>query len=491
MGVTTRIRGRFVIGFEGDDHVVYEHGEVVYEGDRIVFAGHGYDGPVDAEWDAGDAIVSPGFIDLDALGDIDHGIWDTWLTPDQALGIRWSEDYFRNRRHAVFSDEDEAFKRRYALVQLLLNGITTAMPIAAETYQAWAETPHEMRSMAESAIELGMRVYLGPSYRSGVNVTLSDGTQDVLFDEAEGDRGFEEAVAFVREMDALGHDLVRGALLPARIETLTLDLVKRSKAASDELDCPVRLHAAQGALEVELLQRWHGKRPVPLLDELGFFGPRSMIVHAKFLGDPAEPGSREAELGILRDSGTSIVYCPLTNMKYGTPLESFDRYRAEGVNIALGTDTFPPDMIRAMDYANHLGKITDGDRSAASVADLFRAMTLGGARALGRDDLGRLAPGAKADITIVSLGDLAAGTIDDPLRTMCMNLTGTAVDSVVIDGRTVMKHREIPGVDVAAMRERAQAYFDRYRDAYSEWDWRRRPAGELFPPSLRTVPRPR
>ena len=488
---TTRIRGRFVIGFEDNDHVVYEHGEVVYRDDRVIFVGHGYDGPVDEEWDTGDAIVSPGFIDLDALGDIDHAIWDTWLTADQARGIRWSEDYFRHRRAAVFSEDDIDFRRRYALVQLLLNGITTAMPIAAETYQAWAETAREMRAMAERAIELGLRMYLGPSYRSGVNVTMTDGRPDVLFDEAEGERGCEEAVAFVREADALGSHLIHGALLPARIETLTLDLVRRSREASDELGCPVRLHAAQGAQEVAFLQQWYGKRPVPLLDELGFFGPRSMIVHAQHIGDPAEPGSRETELGILADSGTSIVYCPLTNMKYASPLDSFDRYRAAGVNIALGTDTFPPDMIRAMDYANHLGKITAGDRAAASVADLFRAMTLGGAEALGRDDLGRLAPGAKADITIVSLDDLAAGTIDDPLRTMCMNLSGTAVDSVVIDGRTVMRHREIPGVDRDGMRRRAQDFFERYRDAYRGWDYQRRSAEALFPPSFRTVPPPR
>jgi len=68
-----------------------------------------------------------------------------------------------------------------------------------------------------------------------------------------------------------------------------------------------------------------------------------------------------------------------------------------------------------------------------------------------------------------------------------MNLTGTAVDSVVIDGRTVMKHREIPGVDVAAMRPRALEWFDRYTHAYTAWDYRRRSPAELFPRSFRTV----
>ncbi len=84
----TKLTARFVIGYADGDHVIYPHGEVVYDGDTISFVGHGYPGPVEATHDYGDAIISPGFIDLDALGDIDHAILDTWLTPEQAAGQR-------------------------------------------------------------------------------------------------------------------------------------------------------------------------------------------------------------------------------------------------------------------------------------------------------------------------------------------------------------------------------------------------------------------
>ena len=163
----TRLSARFVVGYEGDDHVVYPDGEVVYEDERIVFAGHGYGGPVDVDADAGDALVGPGFIDLDALADIDHGVFDTFQPPALAGGLSWSEDYFRTRRREVFSPAETRELRRYALVQLLLNGITTAMPIAAETYREWAETEDELAAVAEIAGALGLRMYLGPSYRSG------------------------------------------------------------------------------------------------------------------------------------------------------------------------------------------------------------------------------------------------------------------------------------------------------------------------------------
>jgi cytosine/adenosine deaminase-related metal-dependent hydrolase len=481
--MTTKLTARFVIGYDRGDHAIYPDGEVVYEGDTIRFVGHNYPGPVDTVLDFGDAVISPGFIDLDALADIDHAILDTWLDPDRLLGQRWSEAYFHGERRETFSFEDELFKRRYALVQLILNGITTAMPIAAEFYRAWCETYDEFAATADIAGELGLRMYLGPSYRGGVNVTRADGTPAVLWDEPLGEAGLDDAARFIRDFDGTYGGLIRGALLPARIETNTLAVLRRTKALSDEFACPVRLHAAQGAQEVRFLREWYDKRPLELLRELDFLGPRVLIPHATALGDGGD-----ADLPLLADSGTSVVHCPLISIRHGGALRSFDRYRRLGINLALGTDTFPPDMIRVMDYGSNIGKLVDGDQASSTAANFFRAATLGGARALGRDDLGRLAPGAKADITVVDLSVLHSGPIDDPIRTMLYNTGGASVRTVIINGRTVMHDRRIPGVDEAAMRERAQHFFDDYKRAYTARDFRQRHPDDLFPPSFPVVP---
>ena len=485
----TKRTARFVIGYAGDDHTVYRDGEVVYEDDAVIYVGHRFPGDVDVAYDHGDAIISPGFIDLDALFDIDHAIFDTWLDADRLAGQRWSEDYFRQPRE-TFAFEDEVFKRRYAMVQLILNGITTAMPIAAEMSRAWAETYDEFAAVVDLAGELGLRLYLGPSYRAGVNVTRADGTPDVLWNERLGEAGLDDAVRFVRDFDGAHNGLVRGALLPARIETNTLDILRRTKAASDELGCPLRLHAAQGVQEVRFLRAWYGKRPLELLDELDFLGPRTLIPHVTTLDLPEAGGDSTGDLARLRDRGTSVIHCPMISIRHGGLLDSFDRYRAFGINLALGTDTFPPDMIRVMDYGSLAGKIVARDQTAASAADLYRAATLGGARALGRDDLGRLAEGAKADITVVSLADLRTGPYDDPIRTMLYNTNGASVSTVVVNGRTIMEDGHIPGVDVDELRGRAQRYFDAYRASYTERDFRRRAPDELFPPAFPIVQRP-
>jgi cytosine/adenosine deaminase-related metal-dependent hydrolase len=256
--------------------------------------------------------------------------------------------------------------------------------------------------------------------------------------------------------------------------------------AANELGCLVRLHSLQGLAELRHLADQHGTTPLRLLDETGLLGPNLLIPHAIFIGGRhAAAGPDRGELQLLADSGASVVHCPLTSIRYGSALNSFDTYREAGINLALGTDSYPPDMIRNMDYGNNIAKLVDGRLDAGSAADYYRAATLGGARALGREDLGRLAPGALADIVVTDLDGPRTGPVDDPIRTLLMNCSGADISTVVINGRTVMREREIPGVDTAAMRERAQRYFGTMKAAYSERDQLRRPTPELFPPSFR------
>ena len=142
-----------------------------------------------------------------------------------------------------------------------------------------------------------------------------------------------------------------------------------------------------------------------------------------------------------------------------------------------------------MEVGNNLAKYIDNRKDAGSAADYFRAATLGGAQALGRTDLGRLAPGAKADLMIVDLSHLRTGPIDDPIRTMLMNSSGANVRTVIINGRTVMQDGQIPGIDFATMKAQGQAYFAKLKGAYPARDYKGRSVAELFPPAFRVVER--
>lgn len=465
------------------------NGDVVYEDSRIVYVGQGYDGPVDDSFDLGRSLITPGLIDLDALADIDHLLIDSWASPDRADGMQWSEEYFRSRRTDVFSAEERQTIRKYALVQLALHGVTTYMPIASEIHSAWAESFEELAGMAETSRQIGLRGYLGPAFRSGVNVVRADGHRDVAFDEEQGRAGLAEAVRFLDYAKELADPLINGVLLPCRIETLTAELLRATAVVARDRQAIVRLHCLQGELERELLQRWHGLTPLGLLRQTGLLQEHLLIPHGIFVDrNPALSGTDTGDLQTLAEANISIVHCPLTSFRYGMALDSFGAFRAAGINLCLGTDSFPPDLIRGIDTGVHLAKLLDRRHDSAPAEHYFEAATLGGARALDRPDLGRLEEGAQADLVAFALDDIRDGVLDDPIRTLLLNGTARQATHSVVAGRIVMQDGVISGVDLHGLKAEAQRLFEQMREAYSEREILHRTTAELFPPTFPHAP---
>jgi 5-methylthioadenosine/S-adenosylhomocysteine deaminase len=141
-------------------------------------------------------------------------------------------------------------------------------------------------------------------------------------------------------------------------------------------------------------------------------------------------------------------------------------------------------MILQMRNASYVGKVASRNLKAATAAEVFEAATISGARSVGRDDLGRLAPGAKADIVIIDLtaGDtLRYGPIRDPIKSLVDCGIGDDVDTVIVDGVVRMEGGRIPGVDFAALRRQAQAAGERIWDSWANWDSLGRSADEMSP----------
>jgi 5-methylthioadenosine/S-adenosylhomocysteine deaminase len=106
-------------------------------------------------------------------------------------------------------------------------------------------------------------------------------------------------------------------------------------------------------------------------------------------------------------------------------------------------------------------KLMDRQTESTSAADAFNAATLGGAKALGRDDLGRIAPGAKADLVIWDTKTLSMAPVRDPIKNIVYNAQAEDVDTVIIDGQVVMRDRQIPGIDVRHLAGNLQAAGER------------------------------
>lgn len=471
----TLLTAAWVLGHRDDGHRLVSNGEVVIDGGEVIFIGTDFPGEVARRIDFGNALVSPGFIDLDALSDLDTTILGIDNHPGWAKGRVWPRSYVEAGPYEMYSADELAFQKRFAFGQLLLNGITTAAPIASLFYREWGETVAEFDAAAEAAGELGLRVYLSPAYRAGGMVLEAPGQMEPLFDEERGMRGLRAAVDYIGRQTGRFDGLVRGLLAPDRVETCTVELLRQTQAAAAELGCKIRLHMAQSAMEVETVRKLHGSTAPAWLARAGMLNDRVIAPHGT--------NTTEGDLSLYAEHGVSIVHCALVSARSGGTLNSFSKCRECGINIAMGTDTAPADMLMNLLVGLITCRINDRAPDHVRSADLFDAATLGGAKALGRDDLGRLQPGARADIAVFGLDDAVMAPSVDPITTLVIGGSGKVTQAVFVDGRLSMRCGEVAGIDMAAARQRAQRQFDGLIAKYPERSWNHPPVSEIFRPS--------
>jgi cytosine/adenosine deaminase-related metal-dependent hydrolase len=254
--------------------------------------------------------------------------------------------------------------------------------------------------------------------------------------------------------------LIRGFLQPDRIEYCTEALLIRTRDAGSALGCPVRLHCCQGAVELRTVDERWGRSSLTVLHELEFLNERTLLPHGVFLGG-LHPTSEQVarEIGWLVDSGAAIVHCPLVMARHADILRSFTSMQRAGVRMGMGTDTWPPDFWMNLHVGIMTARIADGSMEA-NCADYFTAATIGGADALGRPDLGRLAPGALADLVAWDLSGPHLGQIPDPIQRLVLSGSRRDARMVVVDGRIVVENGAIPGVDLAEWEARARRQYE-------------------------------
>lgn len=471
----TLLTASWVVGHKDGSHRLLKNGEVVFENGEILFVGHGFEGEVARRVDFGNALISPGLIDLDALSDLDTTILGIDHYPGWAKGRVWPRSYVEAGPYEMYSGEELAFQKRFAFGQLLLSGITTAAPIASLFYRQWGETAAEFEAAADAAGELGLRVYLSPAYRSGGMVLEEPGRMVPVFDEERGFQGLKDAVSFIERQSGRHGDLVRGMLAPDRVETSTLALLQRTDAAARDLGCKFRLHMAQGTMEVDTVRSLHGSTAPVWLAKAGLLSERLVAPHAT--------NATDEDLALYAENGVSIVHCPLVSARGGSKLSSFSSCRQRGINIAMGTDTAPADMLMNLLVGLITCRISDGVPDRVRSADLFDAATIGGARALGRSDLGHLSKGARADIAVFDLDDTVMAPSVDPITTIITGGSGKITRAVFVDGRLSMRSRQVANIDMGRARVQAQAQFDGLIAKYPERSWANPPVSEIFPPS--------
>ena len=474
MARRTAIHAGWIVAFDGDGHRLLRDGVVVLEGERIVHVGRGGDGPSDETLDARDRVLTPGLITTHIH--MAGSPLDRSFIEDRGSPQFWYSGLFEMLPVRGGAQDEQASRAcvDFSMAELLRGGVTTALEIGGLGDY-----------VVERAGHYGLRVYMGLGFRSGQWRT-GDGKRVVWeWDEEAGRQGLKRAVAFMSKHDGAHGGLVRCALAPLQVDTCTAELLVDAKRVADDARRPYTVHTSQSVVEFnEMLQR-HGKTPVAWLESLGVLGDNTVLGHAIIVGGSSWTNYPAGDVAIMAESGCSVAHAPWVFMRRGILLESFALYRSAGVNVALGTDTNPQSVIEAMRWAAVGSKTVERNTGATSAGDVFDAATLGGARALGRDDLGRIAVGASADLVLWKARSWNMTPLRDPIKNIVYNATAEDVDRVYVGGRLVVDRGRVLAADETKILADLQAGGDRMWPRMRQFDWAGRGADELSPLSYR------
>jgi cytosine/adenosine deaminase-related metal-dependent hydrolase len=246
--------------------------------------------------------------------------------------------------------------------------------------------------------------------------------------------------------------MTRIALAPCSPFSVTDDLMRRTADLAREHGVRLHTHLAETLDEEAYCRQLYGCRPVEYLRRLGWLGPDVWLAHCVHLSPE--------EVSLLGDTGTGVAHCPSSNFRLGSGIAPVRTMLEAHVPVGLGVDgsasNDASNMLaeaRQALLAHRIG--ADPSRWVTADEALWMA-TRGGARCLGRDDIGSIEAGKCADIVLVDTRRLSyAGASSDLVAALVFSPFPAPVDTSMVNGRVVVEDGELVGIDVPALVEKA------------------------------------
>jgi 5-methylthioadenosine/S-adenosylhomocysteine deaminase len=206
----------------------------------------------------------------------------------------------------------------------------------------------------------------------------------------------------------------------------------------------------------------HKASPVAYLDQLGFWGARTIAAHGVWLSP--------ADMSILARHHVSISHNPESNMKLASGAAKVTDMQRAGLVVGLGTDGAASnndlDMFEAMRQAAFLAKLQSGDPRAVPARKALEMATIDGARALGMESvIGSVEPGKRADLICVSINAARQTPMYDPLSHLVYVTRGDDVRTTIVNGRVLMRDRKVLTLDESRVLSDARALADKVKAA--------------------------
>jgi 8-oxoguanine deaminase len=333
-----------------------------------------------------------------------------------------------------------------AIAELILSGCTTA---SDHTY-IWPNGAR-LDDQVEVAADLGFRFHA-----SRGSMSLGQSKQGLPPDhvvEQEDDILRDSRRLIETYHNPKPYAMTRVALAPCSPFSVTLDLMRESIALARAYGVHSHTHAAETLDEERFALAKFGRRPIELMEDLGWIGGDVWHAHAVH----ASP----AECRRLGHSRTGVAHCPTSNMRLASGIMPIHAMLEAGARVGLGVDGSASNdgshLLAEARQAMLLHRV-GGDPAALTAHDVLRLATRGGAEVLGRDDIGMLAPGMAADFVGFRTDTLAmaGAAVHDPLAALVF-CQSPSVDLSVINGNMRVRDGRLLDVDLRALIARHNA----------------------------------
>jgi 5-methylthioadenosine/S-adenosylhomocysteine deaminase len=318
---------------------------------------------------------------------------------------------------------------------MILGGTTSAL-----TMETVNHTEEVFRAVEESG------------FRATVGKCMMDKGAEVPAALAEKTRAsILESLRLLEEWHGRCDGRIRYAFAPRFAVSCTRELLEEVAGLSQERGVYIHTHASESQEEIAIVRQETGRENINYLESIGLTGPRTVLAHCVWATDE--------EIAVLAATKTSVSHCPSSNLKLGSGIARLAEMMEAGVQVSLGADGAPCnnrlDMLTEMRSAALLQKVRRGPDALPARA-VLRLATIDGARALGLEkEIGSIEEGKRADVIILNLDKLHLTPQPDIVSTIVYSAERSDVESVMIDGKWIMKNRQLMTMNEAEVKAKA------------------------------------
>ena len=419
--------------------------------------------------DAADRLILPGLVNAhyhshDALlkGCFETIPRETWLL--NALPPNYKPRSLAELRARTLLGAVECLRAGITVVQ----DMVTLSPMDSESVEV------VLAAYAEAGIRCVFSLQVGdvhgakvtPFWEEVLPQAVHGDLSGVVSSDEEADLLVARLAAFHRRFE--GHcDTVTWGLAPSSPERATPAFLRAVARLSDERDLPVFTHVyesrATTLIARQKFSQWGGSL-VSYLDAHGVLGPRTSLAHGVWM--------QASEIEKIAKAEASVVLNPVGNLKTRSGVAPISQYIEAGVNVGLGCDnnscSDAQNLFQVMKAFAGLPAVSNVVSARPTARDALFAATVGGARAIGlANNVGRIRPGFKADLTLLALSDFAFVPLNSAARQVVFSECGRSVDTVLVNGRIVVSGGKVLTVNEAALRHEIEVLMQELRPEIS------------------------